>query len=57
MSVGVWFWLLMALWLIFGCYWNRAEFGKGNYGLFGGNLMLFVLLFLLGFRVFGSPLQ
>ena len=47
----------MILWLLFGLYWNRGDIGAGNYGLVGGNLMLFILLFLLGWKVFGFILQ
>jgi hypothetical protein len=47
----------MILWFIFGVYQNRVEFGKGNYGIFGGDLLLFILLFLIGWKVFGFVLQ
>lgn len=57
MPIGILFWVLMILWLLFGLYWNRAELGGGNYGILGGNLLLFVLLGLLGWRVFGPVLQ
>jgi hypothetical protein len=29
----------------------------GNYGIMGGNLLLFVLLFLVGWKLFGFPIQ
>ena len=57
MPIGMLFWMLMILWLLFGLYWNRTEIQGGNYGILGGNLMLFILLFLLGWRVFGFVLQ
>jgi hypothetical protein len=57
MSIAFLFWLLMILWLVFGLYWNRADLRGGNYGLAGGNLMLFIVLFLLGWKVFGFPIQ
>lgn len=53
MTIGMLFWLLMVLWIIFGLYTGRAEFGRGNYTVFGGNLLLFILLFLLGWATFG----
>jgi len=56
-TIGFVFWLLMVLWLIFGVYWNRSDIRGGNYGLLGGNLLLFVLLFLLGWKLFGFPIQ
>jgi Na+/proline symporter len=56
-SIGVLFWLLMILWLLFGLYWNRSDIRGGNYGLAGGNMMLFILLFILGWHAFGSPIK
>jgi len=57
MTLGFVFWLLMILWLLFGLYWNRNDIRGGNYGILGGNLMLFVLLFLLGWKAFGFVIQ
>jgi len=57
MPMGILFWMLMILWFVFGLYWNRTDLGAGNYGPLGGNLMLFILLGLLGWRTFGSVLQ
>jgi Na+/proline symporter len=57
MTIGAFFWLLMILWLLFGLYWNRSDIRGGNYGIAGGNMMLFVLLFLLGWKLFGFPIQ
>ena len=57
MPIGILFWVLMILWLLFGLWWNADQFKTGNYGLFGGNLLLFILLGLLGWRVFGPVLQ
>jgi len=56
-TIGAFFWLLMILWLIFGLYWNRDDIRGGKYGIAGGNLLLFVLLFLLGWKAFGFPIQ
>jgi hypothetical protein len=53
MPKGLAFWLIMLLWILFSLFWNRAELRSGNYGFFGGNLMLFILLFLLGWATFG----
>lgn len=57
MTIGFLFWLIMILWLLFGIYWNGNDFRAGNYGVFGGNLMLFILLFLLDWKVFGFVIQ
>jgi len=47
----------MALWLFSGLYSNREQFKAGAYLGFGGNLLLFALLCLLGWHVFGNPIQ
>ena len=52
MPMGLAFWILMLLWLVFGL-WS----GYPNYHLIGGNLLLFVLLVLLGWHTFGAPLK
>ncbi len=58
MPMGILFWVLMLIWLLFGLYWNwSAGDGKPNVGFIGGNLMLFLLLLLLGWKLFGAPLQ
>jgi predicted membrane channel-forming protein YqfA (hemolysin III family) len=55
MSAGVWFWLLYVICVIFGMW---AEWpADGRYRPLGGRLVVFILLGLLGFRVFGSPIQ
>lgn len=58
MTIGFLFWLLMILWLLFGLYtgWPRDNAPAG-FRLLGGNLLLFVLLFLLGWKCFGFVIQ
>ncbi len=58
MSIGFIFWLLMILWVLFGLYWNWPnEPGRSGFAPLGGNLLLFILLFLLGWKVFGFVIQ
>lgn len=60
MSIGFVFWLLMILWVLFGLYWNwpdNAGAGPRAFGPLGGNLLLFILLFLLGWKAFGFVIQ
>lgn len=57
MTIGFLFWLLMILWLLFGLYWDSGDLRAGNFGRVGGNLLLWILLFLLGWKVFGFPIQ
>jgi len=56
---GLLFWVLMLVWLIFGLWSNwQASGGTAlGYGLLGGNILLFLLLGVLGWKVFGPPLQ
>ena len=57
MTIGLAFWILMLIWLVFGLAWNWPGAGVGAYGPIGNTLLLFVLLLLLGWHVFGAPLH
>jgi hypothetical protein len=57
MPVGLLFWMLMILCLIFGFWWNYRAGGQPSYGFLGMNFLTWVLLFLLGWKVFGFILQ
>jgi hypothetical protein len=52
LSLGLAFWILMLLWLVLSCYWYWP-----TPHVVGGNVLLFVLLGLLGWHVFGPPLH
>jgi len=55
MTLGLAYWILMLLWLVFGL---ALHFGPAwPYWGWGGGLLLFILLLLLGWRVFGPPLH
>jgi hypothetical protein len=57
MPIGILFWVIFVLWFVFGLYWTSNDFRAGNYGPLGGNIILLILLFLLGWRVFGFVIQ
>jgi len=58
MSIGLAFYILMLIWLAFGLYQNWGTIAGGAWGApLGGNLLLFILLLLLGWKVFGPPLH
>ncbi len=57
MPMGILFWVLMLLWLVFGFWSNRDDLRAGKYTWAGGSLLLFILLALLGWKAFGPPLQ
>lgn len=56
MSLGLAFWILMLIWLVWGGYVSYHA-GPLNPAGLGGNLLLFVLLLLLGWKAFGAPIQ
>ncbi len=56
MSMGLMYWVLMLLWLVFSLVWN---FGGGSIGMYGpavNSVLLFILFVLLGWKVFGPPI-
>jgi hypothetical protein len=58
MTLAIWFYILMLLWLVFGFYWywpGRA--GSAGWWPLGGNSLLFLLLLILGIAQFGSPVK
>jgi len=46
----------MLIWFLFGLYtnWNTA---RENFAPIGGHMMLFILFLLVGWKLFGPPLQ
>ena len=57
MTLGLCFWILMLIYLIFGLYWNWPASNPPNYPVVGGSLLLFILLLLLGWAEFGPPIR
>ena len=55
MPAGIAFWVLMIIWFVLGLYNGRGQLN--NYGWIGGTILEFVLFLLLGWRLFGPPLQ
>lgn len=56
MSIGLIFWILMLIWLIFGFVWWRGVVA-GPYWGWGNALLPFILFLLLGWKVFGAPIH
>jgi hypothetical protein len=52
MSMSLAYWVCMLIWLVMGV-WSSWP----NYKATGGNLLLFILLVLVGWRVFGAPIH
>lgn len=57
MSIGLIFWVIMLLWLVFAIAWNSGWSAIGPHGPLGNSLLLFILFLLLGWRVFGAPIH
>lgn len=58
MTLGLAFWILMLLWLVFGLAWNWPGGPVvGTYGPIGNTVLLFLLLLILGWHAFGPPLH
>jgi hypothetical protein len=55
MTLGFIYWLILLLWLIFGAWRGFAP--NGDRFFFGGSLIVFILFALIGWQVWGSPLQ
>jgi hypothetical protein len=53
MAIGLLFWVIMIIGLLFGGYTNRATIGVWAIN----NLVLWVLLALLGWAVFGAAIH
>lgn len=54
MTLGLAFWIIMLIWLLWTWPGNPWV---GTYGPLGGNLLLFVLFLLLGWHAFGAPIH
>lgn len=52
MSFQLLYWILMLLWLVLGLWSTWPNLRAG-----GPNLLLFILLVILGWKVFGAPIQ
>ena len=55
MTLGLAFWILMMIWLVFGLV--SHFYTVGPYGTVVSTLLLFVLFMLLGWAEFGAPLH
>lgn len=53
MSIGLVFWIVFLISVLLGFYSHRGSVTTGDWAPFGGGLLLFVLLFLLGWSQYG----
>lgn len=58
MALGIFFWILMLLWLVLGgMLYVRGRAAAGSGMAFGGDLLAFVIVAVLGWAVFGAAIQ
>lgn len=56
MSIGLAYWVLILVWAVFGL-WSGWPTGGNAFRPLGGTLLLFILLVLIGWKVFGPPIH
>jgi hypothetical protein len=56
MPLGIWFYLILFLWAVFGAWWGWADASQ-RVGRLGGMLLPWLALLILGISVFGSPIK
>ncbi len=57
MPLAILFWVLMIIWLVFGAWVNYAPGQPFGFRAFGGSLLMFILLAILGWATFGAPVK
>ena len=57
MALSIWFWVIYVLTLIFGFWSNYTPGSPYPVKNLGGSSLFFVLIFLLGWAVFGSAIK
>ena len=56
MGLGLLYWILMLIWLVFSIWWH-FPFQAGRGGYWPSNIFLFVLMTIIGWAVFGAPVR
>lgn len=56
MSIQFVFWFICLVWLLFDS-WVYSAPTKPFYYIFGGKLLIAIMLVMLGWRVFGQPIH
>jgi hypothetical protein len=57
MTLSFLFWLLMLLWVLFSFWWGWRTDAAGRGTVAGTGLLLFLLLLIVGLKIFGSPIR
>jgi len=56
-GIGLLFWIIYVVCVIFGLYAGKAIPPDGRWNWYGSNLIVWVLLFLLGWHCFGFVIR
>ena len=57
MTLGLIFWILMLVWLVFSCWTYWPGNPQGPHLLWGNTALLFILFLILGWAAFGAPVR
>ena len=57
MALNVWFWIIMLLWLLLSLWRDYVPGQPYPFWRGGGTLLAFIMFAILGWKVFGSPVQ
>ena len=57
MTIAFLFWLLFILWVVFGVWSNWPRDATRGYSPLGDRFIIIILLFIIGWRVFGFPIR
>ena len=57
MPLAILFWVILIVAFLFGAWSHRSADGKFDFTGFSGSLVLWVLLAILGWAVFGGPVK
>lgn len=57
MTIGMIYWLLWIIWAIFGFYTGWSGEPGNRRAVWGGNILLLVLFFLIGWKIFGFVIK
>jgi hypothetical protein len=57
MTLAMVYWIVVLLWLILGVLWPFPRGENASYLSWGSSVLLFILLVVVGLKLFGSPIQ
>jgi hypothetical protein len=57
MPLSILYWILMLLWLVFGLWSGYIPGQAYSYRVLGGSILQFILFAVIGWKLFGPPIQ